>query len=349
MRPIKRPFYWIINFLINSNYFRESLWAASKDLFCQNNHLRTNQLSLYGVPAQYKCEGDRIDKFEDEIKPVFVTARFRSGSTFLWQLFRNIEGVTAYYEPLNENRWYLYHKVKRDVDPTHIGVQDYHKEYAEMSYLDTWFRYEWSYRYLFMDEKHYDPNLYNYIRALIQSAAGKPILQFNRMDFRLAWLKANFPNAKIVHLYRNPREQWMSIQRDGGVVPLDEKLCSSSDLALFDTVHWARDLRHVFPFLELDNGCHPYAIHYFLWRLSYSFGKRYADFSLAYEDMITGFKETFGPLLVDLGIPDANLHQLSHVNQGEVRNSWRKYAPVTWFEEIETECDRVLEAYFTAR
>ncbi len=27
--------------------------------------------------------------------PVFITARFRSGSTLLWNLFRNVPGVTA--------------------------------------------------------------------------------------------------------------------------------------------------------------------------------------------------------------------------------------------------------------
>ncbi|NOG82709.1 MAG: sulfotransferase [Candidatus Scalindua sp. SCAELEC01] len=344
MIPFKRPFYWIVNFLLHSNYFRESLWETSKDIFCQNNYIPTNKLSLHSIPAQYKCS---TENSKNEIAPVFVTARFRSGSTFFWQLFRNIDGTTTYYEPLNENRWYLHNEVKPQIDPTHLGVKDYHKEYYGMSYLDKWFRYEWSYRYLFMDEKHYDPNLYNYINALIVGASGIPVLQFNRMDFRLAWLKANFPKAKIVHLYRNPREQWMSIQRDGGVVPLEYKLSPSSNLALFDTLHWARDLRHVFPFLELDNEIHPYALHYFIWRLSYSFGKCYADYSIAYEDIITEFRETFGRLLDDLGINGVDINLLLPLNRGRVRNSWQEYAPVLWFEEIETKCDRILKTYFS--
>src|SRR4051794_22916903 len=37
-------------------------------------------------------------------KAVFITARFRSGSTLLWSLYRNVPRVTAYYEPLNERR-----------------------------------------------------------------------------------------------------------------------------------------------------------------------------------------------------------------------------------------------------
>jgi hypothetical protein len=37
---------------------------------------------------------------------VFITGRFRSGSTLLWNIFRNIEGFNAYYEPFNERRWF---------------------------------------------------------------------------------------------------------------------------------------------------------------------------------------------------------------------------------------------------
>jgi hypothetical protein len=38
--------------------------------------------------------------------PIFVTGRFRSGSTLLWNIFRHIDGCTSYYEPLNERRWF---------------------------------------------------------------------------------------------------------------------------------------------------------------------------------------------------------------------------------------------------
>src|SRR5262249_4078250 len=37
---------------------------------------------------------------------VFITARFRSGSTLLWNLFRHVPNCTAYYEPFNERRWF---------------------------------------------------------------------------------------------------------------------------------------------------------------------------------------------------------------------------------------------------
>jgi hypothetical protein len=37
---------------------------------------------------------------------VIISACFRSGSTLLWNLFRAMEGCTAYYKPFNERRWF---------------------------------------------------------------------------------------------------------------------------------------------------------------------------------------------------------------------------------------------------
>jgi hypothetical protein len=36
------------------------------------------------------------------------------------------------------------------------------------------------------------------------------VLQFNEIDLRLPWFRAHFPTARILHLYRHPREQWCS-------------------------------------------------------------------------------------------------------------------------------------------
>ena len=63
-----------------------------------------------------------------------------------------------------------------------------------------------------MDERSHDQRLFHYIDQLIRRAAGRPVLQFNRVDLRLPWLRAHFSDATIVHLYRHPREQWMSMQ-----------------------------------------------------------------------------------------------------------------------------------------
>ena len=56
--------------------------------------------------------------------PVFLTGRFRSGSTLLWNLFRNVPDCTSFYEPLNERRWFDPSTRGQRVDRTHLGVEE---------------------------------------------------------------------------------------------------------------------------------------------------------------------------------------------------------------------------------
>ena len=67
--------------------------------------------------------------------PVFITARFRSGSTLLWQIFRQLPEATAFYEPHNGRRWFDTAQLDRQVDPSHRGVDNYWREYEGMAAL----------------------------------------------------------------------------------------------------------------------------------------------------------------------------------------------------------------------
>ncbi len=348
MNLIKYPLYKFVKYILNSDFVREQLWFSARDLFCQDYNIQKGSVPLHDIPERYRKKREHNITDRDQKGPVFITARFRAGSTFLWQLFRNIEGVTAYYEPFNENRWFLQTAEKIKTDPSHIGVKDYCEEYKGQESLDRWFRDDWTKRYLYMSERHYDPDMYNYVKQMITNASGRPVLQFNRIDFRLKWLRVNFPNAKIIHFFRDCREQWMSMQNDGGPVPCDYVISETSVFDLYYLLTWAQDLRHIFPFLNPVDAKHPYALHYYLWRLSYSFGKHYAGYSLAYEDLITDFNGSCESLFSFLGIKGANLTALSKINNGKVKFRWREYASDSWFEKIEAECERVLENFFTA-
>lgn len=344
LKTIKRPFYRIVDYLLSSLYFRQSLWGSCRDLFTQNHPAAISGLKLEDMPERY-CPKIAEEKLHPA--PLFITARFRSGSTFLWQVFRMMGGVTAYYEPLNARKWFLAGNEAGGTDPSHLGITSYHDEYQGMQDLDTLFKQEWSNRHLYMDASNADGKLFRYIEALVTRAKHIPVLQFNLVDFRLPWLKANFPNARIMHLYRHPREQWMSVQRDGAPVPLDYKLTEFSDLKLFYTLQVARDLRRVFPFLELQEVGHPYALHYLLWRLSYTFGKHYSDLSIAYEDLVVNFVPTMDKVVSTFNLPRCDLATISRVNQGKLSQRWKTYAPESWYAEIEQECDRVLLAFFS--
>ena len=233
------------------------------------------------------------------------------------------------------------------MDPTHIGVGDYYSEYIGLHSLDKYFKSEWPYKKLYMTEKDYDENLYCYIHQLINVSKGRPVLQFNRIDFRLSWIKGYFPGVPILHIIRNPREQWMSVMKDGPVQP-DFCIDSANEPCLFYTIQWAHDLKTVFPFLE-PIGQHPYKIHYFLWRLSYIFGRIWADYIIKYEDLVSDFKSTVEGLFHFFEIEyDSDLIlRLETLNKGYKPERWRSYAPIEWFEEIENECERSLQAFFS--
>ena len=341
-RIAKVPFYKLMEYLVKSDFVRELFWKSYSDM-----------ISVPSVPAvtyvndPYKrCIKKKSGYTPSDSRPIFITARFRAGSTFLWQIFRRITGVTAYYEPLNENRWFL--PRHHTTDPSHIGVRDYDREYHGMEYLDQCFKDEWTTRRLLMTSRSCDDNLYRYISSLIKGAKDRrAVLQFNRMDFRLDWLRVHFPEAYIIHLYRHPREQWISMQRDGGHLPLSYRYKSDDMQGPFYLKCWAMDLRYRFPFLD-PMGCHPYEIHYYIWRLSYMWGLSKADYHLAYEDLISDFKPQVSDIITFCGLnaPSACFDTLESLNKGRQETRWQSYAPCEWFEEIESRCEKNILRFF---
>ena len=147
-------------------------------------------------------------------QPIFITARFRSGSTLLWNLFRRTPGITAYYEPLHPTLKLPPGERVPALDPTHDDVDDYWTEYVHIDGLSRAHAGSWHRQDLYLDELHWKPRLGAYLRLLIQAAPARPVLQFNRVDFRLAWLRHQFPQAHLLHLFRHPRDQWLSALRD---------------------------------------------------------------------------------------------------------------------------------------
>jgi Sulfotransferase family len=278
-------------------------------------------------------------------QPVFITARFRSGSTLLWNLFRHVDTCTAYYEPLNERRWFdAAHRGQR-VDRTHRHVDDYWREYDGLDELGRYYHEDWIRRRLYMDEQTWDPDMTAYVRTLVERANGRPVLQFNRVDFRLAWLRHTFPGATLVHLYRNPRDQWCSSLGNLANTPLS---CSMSQFAAHDGFYlltWAADLKHRFPFLDPSAIEHPYRLFYYIWKLSFWFGITHANHSLSFEALTANPRHELERLFQAVGIDDADYeHLVSLVEPTPSR--WPKYAPDDWFRAHEEACENVLRDFF---
>jgi hypothetical protein len=99
---------------------------------------------------------------------------------------------TAYYEPLNERRWFDPSLRGNRIDNTHIGVDDYWREYDGLEHIGQWYQETGSIAICLWMRILGTKSRCLYPR-LINAAPNLAVLQFNRVDFRLPWLRHNFP------------------------------------------------------------------------------------------------------------------------------------------------------------
>lgn len=271
---------------------------------------------------------------------IFVTSRFRSGSTLLWNLFRQSSECTSFYEPLNERKWFNASARGYQTDNTHRGVTNYWQEYTQVSGLDELYDEAWIHSNLYMDERCYAPAMRQFIDSLIEQAPARPVLQFNRVDFRLPWLKYHYPNAKILHLFRHPREVWCSFLTDKSLMNKDDVQYTYQDNFYLDV--WCRDLAKQFPLLDIRYTPHPYRRFYYLWKLSYLMGQKWADINVSFEDLVLDSEQTVSSLLTSLGLPTSDLTKYLNLFNPPALDGWKQYADETWFSAHETECEKQL-------
>lgn len=182
--------------------------------------------------------------------PVFLVGWWRSGTTFFWNLLRQDDRYTCYYEPLHEHLPARLDEAAehggdgqddgiddRDggaagaragpVDPTHLAVDGYWTEYrhVDRTALDDawrpWFgRERWV---LGPDDEA--PELRRHLELLVEAAPARPVLKVVRASLRAAWLRRAFADATLVHVVRDPRSVWTSmVGRDAaGDDPLPAK------------------------------------------------------------------------------------------------------------------------------
>lgn len=278
--------------------------------------------------------------------PIFITGRFRSGSTLLWQIFRHMPGCRSYYEPFNERRWFDARIRGTRIDPSHVGVSNYWLEYEGLERLHSLYDERWIDRRLFMDADSWDPRMHAYIQALIDAAAPRrAVLQFNRVDFRLPLLRRTFPDARIVHIYRHPRDQWCSALGDLSAFPKEAPMRDFEPHDHFYLLSWTRDLRYRFPFLNESDVTHPYELFYFIWKLSYLFGRRYAHHSVAFERLVTDPDTELPRILDAAAVARGDIGALKPLIASQRFGKWTAYAGDEWFKRHEMACETTLAAF----
>lgn len=154
------------------------------------------------------------------LSPVFIHSLFRSGSTYLFNVFRRANNkYWCYQEP--ENEWLL-ELDKRPELVLAVGASDakginhpdiglpYFWEFVQIKDLLLGkFKKEISFQDLFLEEL--TDEQYVYFFTLISEAKSRPTLQFCRSFGRAAALKKSFGGVHL-HLWREPRSQWWSFK-----------------------------------------------------------------------------------------------------------------------------------------
>ena len=300
----------------------------------------TPELELQEDPY-YQPKRPNRSSHRDDV--VFITSRFRSGSTLLWNMFRTLPNVTAYYEPFNERQWFNTDIRGQHTDDTHRGVNDYWSEYNGLESLERFYSKSWIDSELMMTSQSWNSDMKNYIDALIENSKGVPVLQFNRIDFRLPWLKHHYPNAKFIHLYRDPRDQWCSFLSSPKLMDKDNVEQTYRDSFYLDV--WCNDLRAHFPFLDKKITPHPYRRFYFLWLLSFSFGKKYCDHYISFEELTSTNESYLKNLCRFLDISEQHLPSILKLIDTPPSKRWMKYADDSWFSYHESYCVQELELW----
>jgi len=271
--------------------------------------------------------------------PLFITGRFRSGSTLLWQIFDRNQRHVAFYEPCHDN---LPQQIGYGLpSPSHRGVERYWGAYLPiLETVRALHRPEFGFDRLLLEAGESHAPLRDYLAALIAAAGGRrPVLQFNRCDFRLPWLRAEFPDAVLVHVVRSARDSWASTVRHLPPGQVDDP----DHLDMYDLMQWSVALGETFPFL-LDARS-SYERHYLLWRLSALMGARHADVSIDFDAELQAEPERGIEALARVARLEREERTAARALVQRVpAGTWSAFHPPEYFAAIEERCERTLAA-----
>jgi Sulfotransferase family len=235
---------------------------------------------------------------------VFITGDFCSGSTLLFTLFRKTGQYYCLYEPLHEDLLeYLIWPLQ--VYEHHFFVDNYFAELRRFHAVWQLFNRDWGIRRMHLEPTAPADDLYRYLSYVIGSAFGRSsqvLVKENRLTFRLGWLRANFPRAKIIHIYRDKEKQWNSmVRRVQATYGREEVGQHEPSFPGFNMAGWCEDLKSKYPQLDAARSKTGYERFCKLWELSFLENQRYSDLSVDYADLCADFTRTFTRICNCLG------------------------------------------------
>ncbi len=196
----------------------------------------------------------------------------------MWQLFDALDDFCAWYEPLHPQLLAAVEVVKPKKD--HLGIEDYWAVYRAHPEFKKTYSSELATHQLYLDDRSDYPALKKHIEHLIAlSAPAVPVLQFNRVDLRLSWLRKHFPTARIIHMDRNPLQLYHSQRKH--ISPELRDVAGHWDA--YELMPWCHALFWEFPFLLDTKQTHAFYPFYGLYQLSKIIADLHVDVTINLE------------------------------------------------------------------
>jgi hypothetical protein len=271
--------------------------------------------------------------------PLVLSGRFRSGSTLLWQMFDQDPNAVAFYEPDHDG---LAAQIAHTTPmASHIGATDYWRAYrSRVPLVSKLHQPTFGNRRLWLDRDESWPALQTWLNALIAAAgAQRAVLKLNRFTLRLPWLRANLPAARIVHLRREPRQQWLSSRRH---LPIERRELAT-ELDAYDLLQWTLDLAPRLPLLAPWLDAPSYTLSYALWRLSETIAASHADLVVDLDADLLSPGVPGLERLVANHVIDSTQRASAHARIAPIANHPLPHPP-EWFEAQEQMVDRAFVA-----
>lgn len=260
---------------------------------------------------------------QDEPSPIFIHSLFRSGSTYLFNVFRRSSaGYWCYQEPIHEMALFA----KDDPDCL-ISFTQAHTELLRHPSLDRPYFFElhetidyWREsltKEIIYDDyfgKHAEDDRAAYLRALIAGARGRPVIQECRTASRVQAIRQDIGGVHLC-LWRNPWDQWWSYKVTDYFDTANQLILNAPDYSevvtsLKQEIHFTdfhhKNIREEFAHfnerrLSAENS---YLVFYTLWCLGLLEGMSHADMLINIDTLSDSqnYRKTVLHHLTELGV-----------------------------------------------
>lgn len=296
------------------------------------------------LPGKYTAKtqnSTNVDFYEHTISPIFVHSLWRSGSTYIFQVFRRSDGAYwCYQEPIHEEA------VLGENDPERLLRSDKdlgrylrHPE-LDKPYFQELYEIHSSWSGLVKKSILYDEYFYSvcsdalscYLKSLIAAARGRPVIQECRTSNRIGAIKKAMGGVHL-YLWRNSWDQWWSFKcadyfdvvaqlavnasEHPSVIGKLRKEIGFADFhneSIVDEIKYFEMRR-----LSADDS---YLVFFVLWCLAWFEAKRYSDFSInidklteseEYRIEVLNELKQFG--IDNINLSDCDVHQTAFVRE----------------------------------